>query len=60
VLQILDASFEDTAHEAFLCGVFDLKLFDASILDHRHAGFELFDVDDDLALGRTFFKPYEQ
>ena len=50
VLEVLDASAEDAAHEALLVGVLDHVFLEASVFEDGDAGFEFLDVDDDFAL----------
>ena len=50
VLEVLDASAEDAAHEALLVGMLDHVLFEAPVFEDGDAGLELFDVDDDFSL----------
>ena len=57
VLQVLDAPLEDAAHQAFVLRVLDHVLLQTSVLQHRDARFELFDVHDDLAFDLVPLEP---
>ena len=57
VLKILHTPLEHGVDEALLLGMLDHELLESAVLNDGHACFELFNVDDDLALHLGALQP---